>query len=194
MVDIQQNTDPEHVRKIQEIMQDQGEDSAADQDLLVMSTGVVLRTHRVSPFLYNQVLERFQDPPVPKVYDKDSERDIENPMHPAYIQAKNRVEMDRGSALTDLFIGLGTTPEHVPDELVPLDEDTWIIAIRRHISNEEYEAIAQDDSYRYIAWVKYIATASTDDIAAIMDAINRKLGVQAEVVAGELEKFRSDEA
>jgi hypothetical protein len=156
-------------------------------DYVALSTNVVLHIRPIAPRIIMQVLENFKAPKVPSVYDKEKERAIENPQDPAYLQAIEVYQTERGLALLDACIALGTELETIPEGVTPLDSEDWIDELA--VAGVTFDA--SRPRIRYAMWVKTVAAVSEEDLLLVTKHVMRLSGVTKEDVDTALNSFRS---
>lgn len=169
-----ENASPEEVAK------------EVDDGLIHLSTGVILEPRKVSPFIFQDVANNFQNPPVPKFFNDNKGREEENPMHPGYLAAVSKVEQDRAMAMIDATIALGTKVVSIPQGFALPDEEDWlddleIVGITINRDNRRL---------RYRTWIKYIAAPSVSDVELIMSKVLSAIGVPEEEVAKATASFQ----
>jgi hypothetical protein len=71
--------------------------------------------------IISDVTNRISEPDIPVWYDKEIERDVQNPNDPAYLKAKDEVDRKRGEAMIDATVMFGIS---LPDGVPPTDE--WL--------------------------------------------------------------------
>jgi hypothetical protein len=71
--------------------------------------------------IISDVTNRIPEPDIPVWYDKEIERDVQNPNDPAYLKAKDEVDRKRGEAMIDATVMFGIS---LPDGVPPTDE--WL--------------------------------------------------------------------
>jgi len=157
-----------------------------DDGLIHLSTGVILAPKKVTPFVFQSVASQFKDPPIPRVWIEEKQREEDNPMHPAYLQAKEEAEVDRSMATIDACLALGTKLISIPPELQTPDEDDWL---------DDLEVVGitidrENKRLRYRTWVKFIAAPSVDDIQLIISKVLSTIGVTEEAVARATANFQ----
>src|SRR3990170_1168546 len=102
-------------------------DVAKEQDdeqysgVYTLDTGVRVRVKPIPAAVIDEVTARIPQPVVPKWYDKEIEREIENPSDPAYIRALEEYDRKRGSAMIDACVMFGLD---LVDGLP--DNDKWL--------------------------------------------------------------------
>lgn len=159
-----------------------------DAHLTVLSSGVVLRHKRVPPMILAKVDEKFSDPPIPVLWDAEKERNIPNPDDPEYYRKLEQIRMDRGKAMIDILIGMGTEIEFIPSTVQHPDEEEWVENLA--FVNIDVPKLRLG---RYLAWVKYYAAEAAEDIQNLAKKGSSALGVTEEDVAEAIANFQSHE-
>jgi hypothetical protein len=157
-----------------------------DEDNLIrLSTGVILQAEQVSPMLINDVVSLFPIPDPPTVYIEDKGVSEPNPNNPEYISQVGSVEMQRSKAMFDAIVLMGTTLVERPESVLGPDDKKWQrkMAVLGYQFRHEYDA--------YLTWVKLVAAPEPGDIAAIMRAVGGKVGVSEEDVAETMQRLKS---
>lgn len=166
------------------------EETEVDNKLILLSTGVILRLKNRPPSktLLNDIISRYDIPEPPMEDFQDKGRPEPNPFNVEYIEKVQLIEAQRGFAFYDALIMLGTDLEYVPDGFPGPDDDEW---------KDELEILGFEVDQRpkavYLQWVRNIAAADDNDVAVIMRAVSRGLGVREEDVAKAMNRFPSDE-
>lgn len=159
-----------------------------DPHRTVLSSGVVLRHKRVPPMILAKVDEKFIDPPIPMLWDTEKEHNIPNLDDPDYDKKLEQVRLDRGKAMIDILIGMGTEIEYIPDHMQNPDEDEWV----ENLSFVNID-VPKLRLGRYLAWVKYYAAEAAEDIQNLAKKGSSALGVTEEDVAEAIANFQSHE-
>ncbi|NPU89981.1 MAG: hypothetical protein HPY87_08915 [Fervidobacterium sp.] len=162
-----------------------------NQNLVTLSTGVVVKGEPVSAFALLHATQKIKKPKVPRYYNSDTGREEDNPHHPDYIDAMNEYNAEIASAYIDCILTLGIKIVSVPDKFPKIDSDDWyspLVAIG---------LINPDDmnnpTLRKIAYLKYICIRSeSSDMELIMEAVGQKTGVLEKEVDQASDLFRSD--
>lgn len=144
--------------------------------LIYLSSGVVLETVDVSPMLALDVSNRFKMPPVPIIHDEEKGYDIPNPNDEDYLTRCEEVKMEQGNAILDVLIAKGTRLYSAPEDMSRPEQDNWIEDMEFLLKY----AIDRRPLSRYLAWVRYIACVSQDDITKLTLKVYAKLGVSEE--------------
>jgi len=143
------------------------EPKAPDDGLIHLSTGVVLSPRKISPFIFQEVANKFKEPEVPVVWVENKQRNEPNPMHPEYLKAKEMVEVNRSMATIDATIALGTKLELCPQDVPAPESEDWL-------DDLEAAGIVIDRKnvrLRYRTWVKYMAAPTVDDVQIIISKV-----------------------
>lgn len=122
--------------------------TATDDDIHTLSTGVRVRIQPVAPALINDVMLRVKVPQVPRFWNESRGKYDLNPLDPGYHRELERYEQERGSAALDAVAMFGI-------ELVDgMPEDVgWIVKLRLlGIELDKDDPIAREFYYK-----KYVA-------------------------------------
>lgn len=149
---------------------------------LTFSTGVVLKTKQVPVMRLQSIIEKFKYPEVPLINNPSKGRAERNPEHPVYLEQRAEVDTQRALAIVDAVIVFGTEIEHVPDSVPSLESKDWI---------EELDLVGIDVKSesrlaRYLAWVKYVAMVTQDDLLLIRNQAGLTMGVSEEQIAQQM--------
>lgn len=168
------------------------ERQASDPDLIYLETGTVLRAKKIPQMILTEIERRLEAPKVPKVeHPSEKGRFIENPDHPDYIRAIKKYEEDRGFALTDVLLGLGTVLETLgPGQYAPEDA-TWVEEIEEFLPAGL--TIPEKPKGRYLAWLKFYQVQGGNDLQQIVSKVTGKMGVSEAEVGAAMSSFRRDE-
>lgn len=156
-------------------------------DNITLSTGVVLSVNRVSVSLFGEIDVEYPLPKVPKVYDEEREREIENPAHPDYIEELKRVNEIRSTAALDRLVGLGTKLVSVPEGMAGPDSEEWA---------EQLELLGHSEKIdkklmRYVYWVRLLGATHNDWETLVLNIL-RVTGVVEGDVKKALDSFRDN--
>ena len=155
---------------------------------LTLSTGVVIGINRISPMVFQEVENRFQDPPVPKVYDEQRGRELENPAHPAYLAELKRVRDAKAIAALDAVAALGTYLISIPPGFEGPDTEEWME--KMDFLGYDHHLISRKLT-RYLAWLKMVGAPDVEaDWNNISIAVLRKSGVTEGDVQSAIASFR----
>lgn len=167
------------------------EDATKPQDNLIrLSTGVVLRGHMAPPLVLMQVMSAFPRPSVPVVFIKDMGREMENPDDPDYLLRVKEWKTQQSDVMLVAMISTGTELVKCPKGMPGPDDDQWI---------DEYSLLnmpmhRDNKAWRYLRWVQFKAALTTEDINEIVKVVGRLSGV-SESAAKTAEDFPgSDQA
>lgn len=157
--------------------------------IVTLSTGVVLEGLRVSPWLLAEQQSKLKEPKVPKVFIEAKGREEENPNDPTYLAEVEEYYAKQREAGINAALWMGTRLATVPDGMSRPEANEWV---------EQVEALGIEvpkvKPGRYVAWLKYIAAVSREDMAQITRLGYLAMGTTEEAVAVAMESFRSDEA
>ena len=154
------------------------------QDEFTLSSGVVLRALKANPITLIKVMTRFPRPKPPVVFMKDMGRDMENPDDPDYIDRVKAWEMESNAQVLNALILLGTELVSCPKGIEKPSGDKWV---------EKYKVLdmpvrPENEDWRYLTWVTFIAAPDENDLNIIQDAVGRLSGI-AEADVKDAEQF-----
>lgn len=158
------------------------DDREADDNLIRLSTGVVLKAKQANPSLLIRVMTKMPRPTPPIYLNKAMGREMENPDDPDYIARVKAYEMDYANGMMNVLIGVGTELVSLPVNALGPKDEQWI---------KDYQAlglpvILESDAWRYITWVMAVAAPTDKDLALIQKKVLKLSGVkEADVRDGE---------
>lgn len=158
------------------------ESGRADDNLIRLSTGVILQAKQANPNVLIRVMTAQERPTPPVVFMKAMGREMENPDDPDYIKRVEAWEMNYNNSMLNALVGLGTELKSKPKGMVGPDSDTWL---------EDYKALGlpihpESNAWRYITWVLFMAAVSEKDTAEIGNRVKALSGVrEADVQSAE---------
>ncbi len=160
-------------------------DTDQEQDVLKLSTGVVLRLRRPSSMLVMEATKALMadEPRPPRVFIQEKEREEENPNDPDYIAAHNIWLAEVGVRSLKALIPTGTAMESKPEDVVgPEDEDfaDLMAAMGQEAAPGRYS--------RYVQWVMSVACSGAD-LEILSMRLMRLSGIREEDVAEMLAGF-----
>lgn len=154
--------------------------------MFTSSTGVVLRLNKIPRLLIGE-LAKVPRPKPPIVFMEDLGRSEENPNDPVYLDKVREWEIAISIKMVDAFILFGTEVVSVPSMIKKHDDPS----VARKLSAIGIEIT--DEEQLLLAWIKYIACPSDEDITAITDGVGRLSGVsEADVNDALQNKFRDN--
>lgn len=162
------------------------EPQVQDNKTILLSTGVVLETRKVTPFVFQTVASQFKYPPIPKTWIEEKSREEYNPQDPEYIAGCEEVDLARATASIDAMIALGTRLVSVPINFEGPETDGWL----DDLESIEIRIDRNNERLRYRTWVKYIAAPAVEDVRMIMSKVLRTVGVSEEDVAQAMSNFQ----
>lgn len=147
-------------------------------NLIRLSTGVVLEGKQANPLVLIDVMSRFERPKPPIFLDPKMGREMENPDDPDYRARVSAYELEMSAALLPAMILYGTMPHSVPKGFPKSDDDAWL---------EEYALLnmpmkPENRHWRYLKWVMTKAVNNENDMAAIQDVVGRLSGIRESTV------------
>lgn len=146
---------------------------APQDDLIRLSTGVVLRGKQSPPLVLMTVMSAFPRPKVPVVMIKDMGREMENPDDPDYQARLKEWKAEQSDAMLVALISTGTELVSLPKGMPGPDDDLWL---------DEYSLLGlpmhrENVAWRYLRWVQYKAALSAEDVNQIMKVVGRLSGI-----------------
>ena len=159
-----------------------------DEDLIHLSSGVVLKRVPFSRMVLVSIMRNFKEPPVPKFYNEDKERWEENPNHPDYAKALDAHNLDVTFALLDVGITLGTKLHSLPKDFENPAGDGWVTTFKGLGFT-----VPDEPRLRYLMWVKNVACLTEKDTEAIADKVLSVFGTREATVEQAINTFPRDE-
>lgn len=168
--------------KVVEVVETKGE----PDNLIRLSTGVVLRGMAANPITLISVMAHFKRPEPPIYFDKTMGRSMENYADPDYLNRVQAWQTEQGDVVLSALILHGTelhsAPKGFPKPFPKNGEADWI---------ENFELLGlpmkpESQKWRYLYWVKTVACATVDDTKLIQEVVGRLSGVsRADVQAAQ---------
>lgn len=159
-------------------------------DTVRLSSGIVLKVKPVPPYLVRQAAKNVVRPQPPKIKLRE-DRDIEeeNPDDPEYQEALGRHVVQAAEAASDLMLMAGTELVSLSDGQVPPESDEWLELVQ-FVGVE----VDWDSKFaRYLAWVKFYAIMRESDLALLLAAVGRGIGLSEKEVDQAVDSFRGGE-
>lgn len=149
-----------------------------DNDLIVLSTGVVLRGKKANPLILIKVMASFPRPKPPTWTHPNMGREMENPDDPDYQERLKAWEMEQSNATLNAMILLGTELEKTPKGFPRPEDDEWL---------EDYELLGvpmrpDKSKWRYLTWIMFKAVQDENDLIRIQEVVGRLSGVRDSTV------------
>lgn len=162
-----------------EAMQDETPD-----DLITLSTGVVLKAKPAPVDVLIKVIARFIFPDPPEYYNKTTGRMMQNPEEPNYIKRVQSIDAQQADAVLTVLILGGTDVHSLPKKFPGYKDDEWL---------DEYKLMDPDiqpenERWRYLTWVKYKAAPRGTDTQEIQRVVGALSGM-SEAAVGAAETF-----
>lgn len=155
------------------------DDARKPQDNLIrLSTGVVLRGKQAPPMIMIAVMSAFPRPKPPTHFVEVMGREMENPDDPDYLERVAAWQSEQSNATLAALIITGTELVSKPDTMPGPKDEAWL---------DEYRLIgvqihADNAAWRYLRWVQYKAAVAVDDIKQITEVVGRLSGVPEKAV------------
>jgi hypothetical protein len=151
--------------------------------------GLKVQLVHVSQFVVMAAGNRVKMPEVPTFINPDNEREEENPLDPAYVEALAKATQDNAMSVLGALIVFGTKIIVEPPDLMPFDSDDWPILLEELLG----EKVPENPYMRRLTWMKYIALNDLDAFQNLLTAItafNKR--VPEEAVQAAADAFRSE--
>lgn len=166
------------------------EDLDKKDNLIYLSTGVVLRGKPAPALSLIKIMARFPRPKVPTYHNKTLGREMENPDDPDYQERVQAQKTESSSAMLNALILMGTEIESVPKKFPKPESDDWLDEYRVLGLGDEQ---ADNKHWRYLNWVIFKAAPTADDMQAIQKAVGKLSGVPESAVQ-DAEEFPGGES
>jgi len=161
-------------------------DNSKTREITLVS-GVVLKIHKISSMLFGDLTRRYPKPKAPKWTNPDTGKEEDNFDDPSFITAQADWNVNISMSMIDNMIIMGTEIGTVPEDFPTLESTDW---------SDNLEAggfVISNKAKRYLAWVKYIACAnSDDDIALLTEEVGKLSGVAEKDVDEAVDRFRDN--
>lgn len=157
---------------------------------IIVSTGVKFKTKDVPVMVYQALKNKLnkERPKVPTWYNDQKDREESNPSDPDYLEAVSRWEEELTEKLMDAAIVLGIEVAEIPEGMEKSDSEGW----KRQLESIGIE-VPVNGNGRYLAWVKYYAAPTIEDMRELISASSRNAGVTEEDAAQAAALFRHNE-
>lgn len=147
--------------------------NAPQDDLIRLSTGVVLRGRCAPPLVLMQVLSAFPRPTPPMVFIEAMGRSVENPDNPDYLDRLKDWKNEQSSIMLTALIATGTELVQKPKGMPGPEDKEWL---------DEYSLLGlpmhrENKAWRYLCWVQFKAATAAEDTQKIMEVVGRLSGV-----------------
>lgn len=148
------------------------------QNLITLSTGVVLRGKMVNPVLLMKVMTSFPRPKPPVWINPEMGREMENTDDPDYLDRLQTWKMESSSVTLNVMILHGTEFVSAPKGFPKPEDDVWL---------DEYallglQMMPMNKSWRYLEWVTSKAVGGAEDLQKIQEVVGRLSGVTEKAV------------
>lgn len=145
-----------------------------DQNLIRLSSGVVLRAKQANPHVLIRIMTATPRPTPPMYFNEAMGRYLENPADPDYIKQVEAWEIQYSNGMLNALIGLGTELVSVPKGMQTPKDEIWL---------KDYQAMGlavhpESPSWRYITWVLFLAAPTKDDTTLLSSRIKALSGVK----------------
>lgn len=153
-------------------------EAGQENNLIKLSTGVVLRGRAAPSLALVKVIASHKRPKPPEFYNEKLGRVIENAADPDYLARVKAYETESASDVLNVLILYGTEIVSVPKGMPKPESDTWL---------EEAREIGLDvkpdnKSWRYLNWVMLKAAPAAEDTQRIQEMVGSLSGVSERAV------------
>ncbi len=156
------------------------------ESVTTLSTGVKAIIRPVPTYLVDKMVGEIEEPKPPKQFNEKKQREEENPFDPAYLEAIDEANRQKGLVTMEAMIMWGIElVDDVPDPEEWLPKLEWM-AKRSALNLEEYDL--DDPLDLEFVYKALIATSGVDLMMVTM-----KSGMQNEEVELAMRGFRGDE-
>lgn len=163
----------------------------ADPSTFTATNGTRLKLKRVPHMIVLDAAKHLPVPKVPRVFDQDKQRELENPADPDYQRALADYGRQTGELTVNLYLVMGTKVIEVGPEVSPLESDEWVEELCIVYPQAD---VPVGGPRRRLAWLKYHVLDDVD-ISEIVQRISVMNGaVREEAVAQARDSFRGEEA
>ncbi len=156
-------------------------------DTVTLTNGVIVRCKSVSIMTLRYATTNIPRPTPPVVRNEDKSRDEEWEGDPRYQQELMEWEQKVGDVGTNVMLRLGTTIEHIPEDVQRPEDEGWLEMLQASGVKLETET----DSGRYLCWLRFYAISTPEDLVAVSTNIAKRSGVLTKDAQASLESFRS---
>lgn len=170
-------------KSVAEITKRNGKNAPEEKEkTITLSTGVVLRGKMVPPLGFVTVMAGYQRPKPPMWKDPNMGRMMENPNDPDYIERVRSWQTEYSDATLNVMIIYGTELVSAPNGFPKPKDKKWLDRYK----TTGLEAVEDNEDWRYITWIKFVAALTVEDLNLIKEVVGRLSGVpEADVQAAE---------
>lgn len=153
-----------------------------EDNLIRLSTGVVLRGKKINPLTLIAVMARYPHPSPPTHFIKEMGRVMENTDDPDYIERVKNWDILYKNSLLNAMTMLGTELVSFPKGFYGPQDPKWL---------QKFEALGlptrpDNQGWMYLMWVMHEAVVDEKDVKLIQEVVGRLSGVkEADVKAAE---------
>jgi hypothetical protein len=163
---------------------------------LKVSTGVIFKIKRAPSMAFQTLVKNLKrnEPKMPRFMNDAKGRMEDNPNDPDYAKAMAEYQTQSDLALLDAAILLCTDIVTIPEGTDKPEDTEWSDNLWLAGINVDQLGIAEGSKkrQRYLAWVKFYAAATDEDIVAINREISRVNGVSEGDVTAAMAAYKSD--
>lgn len=160
-------------KEIEEKVVEAIDEMEADDALITLSTGVVLRGKAAPAMALIKVKAHFLRPKPPLWKSETLGRMIENPDDPIYKEQLDNHKTESTAAMLNTLILLGTDLVSVPKGFPKPESDDWL----DELYEIGIEIHPEKKRWRYLNWVMFKAAPKSQDTELISEVVGRLSGV-----------------
>lgn len=156
------------------------DETAGEDNLIRLSSGVVLRAKPANPNLLIRAMTKHQRPNPPTYFSKEMGREMENTDDPDYISRVQAWQMEYSAVMLNVLIGLGTEIVSIPKGMegpTPKKKDEtpgWL----KDYANLGMPIYPDSEKWVYVTWVMFLAAPTPEDTQLIQSKVGALSGVK----------------
>lgn len=161
------------------------QDRQTAEPVATLTNGIVLRGKAVPRQTLSNVIKRIPMPDVPRfVFELDGEEVSEgNPNDPDYLEAVEKVHLERLDATYRAMYALGTELVSVPEGVFRPEDDGWL-ELLEELGAVDRAEVPANPKLRYLMWLERYALETQDDNGTCFGVALAATGIlETEVVA-----------
>jgi hypothetical protein len=154
-------------------------DKTGEPDNLIrLSTGVILKGKKANPLTLMEVMAAFPAPMPPEQFNATMGRMIQNSDDPDYIGRRDSWKREHSTAVLQALILLGTELHEKPKTFPGPKDDKWL----KVLASLNLPIFPDNENWRYLKWVIHVACVDEKDVESIQEVVGRLSGVSKDAV------------
>lgn len=149
-----------------------------ENNLITLSTGVVLRGKAAPSLALVKTIAKHPRPKPPEQYSEALGRVIENAADPDYLARVKAYETESAHDILNVLILYGTEVVSVPKGFPTKDSNVWMEEVRE----VGLEVKPDNKSWRYLNWIMFKAAPTPEDTQKIQEVVGSLSGVSERTV------------